>query len=149
VARSCAIPADTFLYFPLINWWITAPAQFVDTPEEVADLVHFAHGYFPRNRGAVCSLTLRVDGQDVLANQGLLNAKLWVDTYDPFPVTLDDDNFFGGTGGLIPAALTAGDYALLSPLSPGHHTIELGGAQCEHGELSFETSAVYDLVVAN
>jgi hypothetical protein len=119
----------------------------VDTPEELAEFIAFAEYYFPANREVTCTLTLRLDGEDILANTAEIDEELWVDIYDPFKIKLDADNYAGGPGGKYPAALTAGHYALLTPLAPGDHTLELGGVQCEGDEVYFETSATYHLHV--
>lgn len=151
VTRSCTIPEHKAIYLPLVNHWMIPPAQYVDAPEELADFLAFAEYYFPAVRDATCSLTLRLDGEDLFASTEEMDAALWADVYDPFKITLDDDNYFGPSrpGGTQPAALTAGHYALLTPLSPGEHTLELGGALCDGDEVFFETSAVYHLHVGD
>ncbi|APR87964.1 Hypothetical protein A7982_13313 [Minicystis rosea] len=149
VVRECHIPKNKELYLPLINFWAIPPTEYVDAPEELAEFVAFAEEWFPANRAAVCSLTLRLDGEDLLEDTAEIDQELWVDVLDPFKVRLNDDNYSGGPGGKRPAALIAGHFARLEPLSPGHHTLEFGGAQCENGETVFETSAVYDLHVSH
>jgi hypothetical protein len=148
VTRECTIPQDKKLFFPLRNLWSIPPAQFVDEPSEVANFVAFFTSYFPQDRAATCSLTLRLDGEDLLPNLSALDQNLWVQTLEPFPIFVTpNDNWAGYAGGNMPAALVDGHYALLRPLSPGDHTLELGGAQCDKGSVIFETSAVYNLHV--
>jgi hypothetical protein len=145
--RECTIPRNKALYFPLINSWAIPPEEFVDTPEELEAFIEFGHRYFPENREFTCTLTLRLDGEEVLADTAERDEELWTDVLEPFPVVLDDDNFSGGPGGFRSSALTGGHYALLKPLSRGDHTLELGGVQCEGEEIFFETSATYTLHV--
>ncbi|NUP05010.1 MAG: hypothetical protein HOW73_03000 [Polyangiaceae bacterium] len=145
--RSCTVPADTILYFPLINLWSTPRPELVDEPAELASFTSFFEGFFPQYRSSICELTLKLDGADIAGSTVDLDEELWVDVLEPFGVTLDDDNFQGSPGGDYPAALIAGHFALLHPLSPGEHTLELGGAQCEKKKVVFETSVVYHLTV--
>lgn len=147
VTRSCDVPEGKEIYLPLINFWMVPPVEYVSTPEDVADFVAFAEWYFPENRAYICSLTLRLDGEDLLPDTAALDQELWVDIYDPFKVVLNDDNFAGQPGGKKPAALIAGHFAHLEPLSPGDHTLEFGGVQCDGDEIWFETSAVYNIHV--
>jgi hypothetical protein len=147
VTRSCDIPKNKALYFPLINQWMIPPAERVDAPEEMAEFIAFAEHYFPAKRDATCSLTLRLDGEDLRADTAELDEELWLAIYEPFKVKVNADNYAGRPGGKLPAALIAGHYAMLRPLAPGDHTLEFGGVQCEDGEVVFETSAVYYLHV--
>jgi hypothetical protein len=145
--RDCDIPRNKALFIPLVNHWIIPPEEFVDTPEEMAEFIAFAESYFPENRAYTCQLDLRLDGEDILADTAERDEEFWTEIYDPFPIVLDDDNFTGGPGGLFPAALTAGHYALLKPLSRGPHTLELAGVICDETTVYFETSVVYNLDV--
>ena len=149
VVRDCTIPSDKKLFFPLRNTWSVPPAQFVDTPDEVANFVAFFTDYFPEDRAETCTLSLKLDGHDLLPDFASLDANLWVQILDPFKVFLNPiDNFEGDAGGHMPAALVDGHYALLKPLSPGDHTLEFSATQCtvEDGTY-FETAATYHLHV--
>jgi hypothetical protein len=149
VTRDCDVPVTRSLFFPLINLWSTPRPDLVDTPAKLQSFIDFFTWYFPYTRDNTCHLTLRLDGEDLLPDQSTLDEELWVQILDPFPVVLDADNYTGGAGGPRPAALVAGHYALLGPLKPGDHTLELGGARCDPDtqEVYFETSAVYHLHV--
>lgn len=146
--RECDIPRNKALFFPLINSWLIPYAEEVDEPGEMEELIAFAEEYFPYNRATTCTLTLRLDGEEVLADTAERDEELWTDVYDPFPIFLDDDNYYSpDPGGEYPAALTAGHFALFKPLSRGHHTLELGGVRCDGEEILFETAVTYDLNV--
>ncbi len=146
--RTCTIPRGKFLLVPLVNAWLTPPNAFVDTPEELAAGDAFAEEYLLWQDAHTCGLELRIDGVPVASPATLLQLGTLVLT--PFSVTLDDDNFQpGNPGGPRIATWTAGHYALLTPLAPGRHTLELAGARCEDDGVTrwFETSVRYELTV--
>jgi hypothetical protein len=148
VTRDCTIPEDKALFFPLRNLWSIPPAEFVSTPADIADFVGFFTGYFPQDRAETCTLTLRVDGHDLLPSFSALDQNLWVQDLNPFPIFVNPtDNFAGYPGGQMPAALFDGHYALLRPLSKGEHTLEFSATQCDATGTYFDTSVVYHLHV--
>ncbi len=149
VERSCTIPEHDYVFFPLVNRWILHPDATIDDEAAMDELVTFGEEYFADNRAHTCSLTLRLDGEDLLGDTETLDEELYVDVLDPFELDVDDDNFaseFGLAGGTYPAIID-GHYALLRPLEEGEHTLELGGVLCDGEEIWFETSAVYHLEV--
>lgn len=147
--RSCSIPHEKALFFPLINRWVIDHHP-LDDEDAMAALVEFAIGYFDRNRARTCSLTLRVDGEDLLGDTATLDEELYVRVIEPFELEVNDDNWateYGLAGGTY-STVTDGHFALLPPLEPGEHTLELGGRTCRNGATVFETSVVYHLDVA-
>jgi hypothetical protein len=150
VERTCTIPANRHLFFPLINRWVINP--YTDIDDEVAqqELIDFATGYFAENRAATCSLTLRLDGEDLLGDDlEDLDEELYVDVLEPWLLDINPDNWatqYGFEGGPTPA-VTDGHFALLRPLEPGEHVLELGGSTCDGDEIDFETFATYHLTV--
>jgi len=153
VTRSCTLSGHEFIFVPLINHWLTPPAEAVATLADLADYLAFVNTYIPDQRAHTCNLALRLDGAALLPTEAQLDSKLWTQVLQPFPVQLDDDNFgssWGQPGGLSPDAVTAGHYALLRPLPHGSHVLEIGGAICDDdGAVVFETSAVYHLHVTH
>ncbi|MFV8753267.1 hypothetical protein ACNOYE_22185 [Nannocystaceae bacterium ST9] len=151
VERDCTIPAHKALFFPLINRWVIPNIDGVDTPEEAAEWLAWAPGYFASKRASTCGLTLKIDGEDILEDTAALDAELYVEVLEPFEVFLDDDNWatqYGKPGGEYPFALVDGHYALLEPLEPGDHVLEFGGKTCNaQGVVTFETRATYNLHV--
>ena len=151
VERTCAIPANKALFFPLVNRWVLDIDDPIDDEAAMDELVTFAEGYFASQRASVCALTLRLDGEDLLGDMETLDEELFVQQLDPFVIEVNDDNWatqYGLEGGPYPA-VTGGHYALLRPLEPGEHTLELGGATCNAGGTpTFQVSAVYHLTVA-
>lgn len=150
VERTCTIPADKALFFPLVNRWVLDIDDPIDDEDAMDALVEFAEGYFANNRANTCVLTLRLDGEDMLGDLETLDEELFVQQLDPFVIDVNDDNWatqYGLAGGPYPA-VTGGHYALLRPLEPGEHTLELGGATCDaNGNPTFQVSATYHLTV--
>jgi hypothetical protein len=147
--RSCTIPANKKLVFPLVNYWEAVPDSAYPTPEELAAVLagnqEFASWIFANT----CSLTARLDGVDIYTAEGL--ADTWVEVFERFDVDLpnDSDNFadyFGLVDVLVPT-VGAGYYGHLAPLAPGDHVLEYGGALCSGGDVIFATSTTVNLHV--
>jgi len=151
VERSCDIPADKALFFPMINRWVIPPNDYADTPEEMEEYLGWVEPYFAEYRLYTCELTLRLDGEDLLGDTAVLDEELYVAILDPFEVELNDDNWatqYGKPGGTYEYALLDGHWALLPPLEPGEHVLEFGGMICDETTVYFETAATYHLSVA-
>ena len=144
--RECTVPSLQPIFFPLVNYFNTPPNQYVNSKKKEADYIDFFTGWFADYREQVCSVTLRVDGVDVIASQEELADATWVDVLDPFPVYMNEDNWGGFKEGWVNKALTAGHWALLL-LPPGDHTVELGGTVCWNDGEVFDVGVVYDLHV--
>lgn len=151
VERECTIPADTPLFFPLMNLWIVPNPSQVDEPDEQEWFRNAVIDYFAWDRSTACELTLRLDGVDLLADTAERDAELYVAITEPFSLELHDDNWgsgWGKPGGTYDWVVTHGHYALFKPLAPGDHVLELGGASCDdQGQVFFSTSASYLLHV--
>jgi len=154
VERSCTIPEDTPLFFPLLsrlglpsNAWVEQPGNYDD----------YVHGWGPQHqadsRANTCALTLRLDGVDLLEDTAERDEQLYAATTEPFAVEVNADNWWTARGHALPGgtydyALADGHWALLQPLSPGPHVLELGGTVCTGDEgTPFETEATYHLLV--
>jgi hypothetical protein len=151
VERECTIPADTPLFFPLMNLWLVPNPSQVDEPEEQEWIVGAVANYFAWDRSTICDLTLRLDGEDLLADTAERDAELYVGILEPFSIELHDDNWgsgWGKPGGTYDWVFTHGHYALFQPLAPGDHVLEFGGSNCDgSGNVTFSTSAIYHLHV--
>lgn len=144
VERECEIPPGRYLFFPLLNRWGLYLKEYYTDQQEFLDL---AGEYFADQHANTCSLTLRLDGEDLAGTEVEdIDDALYVDVMTPFRVDLDDDNPHGIDGGRMPA-VTDGQFALLRPLDPGVHTLEFGGEVCADGVVVFETFATYTLHV--
>jgi hypothetical protein len=152
VTRSCDIPANTPLFFPLINRWIMPGLEPGYEPADVPGFIAWVENYFATQRSRACSLTLVLDGEPLLADMEEIDQELYVAVTEPFEVYLNDDNWataYGKQGGVYPYTFVDGHWALLRPLPPGDHVLELGGTTCNAaGGVQFTTSAVYELHVA-
>jgi hypothetical protein len=162
VTRSCDIPANMPLFFPLLNRWIMPGLDPSYEPEDVPGFIAWVEEYFAWKRARVCSLTLTLDGEPLLADMEEIDQELYVAVTEPFDVYLDDDNWataYGKQGGVYSYTFVDGHWALLAPLPPGDHVLELGGSTCQgqgdgigsgsgDGSVKFTTLAVYELHVA-
>jgi hypothetical protein len=151
VTRECTIPAGKELFFPLLNRWCTYPTEFFPTKESIDAVEADVLAWYEDSRQHTCTLTLRVDGQDVFAGGfDEMFEELYVLVPNQFEVELNTEDHYmtpyGVAGGAMPAT-GDGHYARLKALSPGDHVLELGGSACDGDALWFETSAVYHLHV--
>jgi hypothetical protein len=147
VERECDIPAGKQLVFPLINNWCVFPSEFyADEAAIEADLPLIEEWYQSIFLSDVCSLTLTLDGQELLDYETMVD-NLYIQQMDPFEINLNDNHWAVGyfAGGPMPVT-GAGYYAHLPPLTPGDHVLELGGARCNGG---FSTYARYELHIGN
>ncbi len=107
--RDCDVPAGKHLVFPLLNWMcIFFPELFPDAAA-VAEAVPEYVASYQSMPDEVCSLTLKVDGQDVLADLDALN-ELFDITEQHFAVDVNDDHFAvsAGFAGGVMRAMTPG-----------------------------------------
>jgi hypothetical protein len=119
VKRECTIPADKWIFFPIVNYVVASAggcAAAVETAREYTDDPE--------------ELTLIIDGERI---QHVEQHRF------PTPCfSLDDDE---ESGEAFVAA--NGYFIMLKPLSAGHHTIKWGGIL-----KTLRQAVVYDLVVA-
>jgi hypothetical protein len=150
VERECQIPKGKDLVFPLVNRWCVFFPEFYPTEESIEAATPAQIANLEAMSEYACSLTLRVDGVDMLAKVEDFDS-LFVLTEERFPVDVNEDNFASehGVAGGPTEALTGGHYVRLKALKPGDHVLELGGALCWQGEVFFETYAKYDLHVGD
>lgn len=152
VTRSCSIPKNRLLFFPLINSWVVPTADSVADPADFDSYMDFVESYLPAKRAQTCELHLTIDGVAIGGDTTAeLDPKLWVQITDPFDLVVNNDNWasqWGRPGGFTPAATVAGHWALITPLSKGNHVIEFGGSLCDaNNAVTFTTSAVYNVTV--
>jgi hypothetical protein len=153
VSRECTIPSGKRLFFPLVNHWVAVPPSAIIEGDPENDLQawnDFVVEYFAGNRASVCSLTLRIEGEDLLPDLETMDEELYTQILDPFTIVMTDDNFSTPFGGEAGERITwvDGHWALLEPLPPGDYTLELGGSLCdENDDVVFDTLATYTLHV--
>jgi hypothetical protein len=144
--RDCDVPAGKQLFFPLINRWCVFPPEFYPDEQSILDSLPWFVNYYASRRAATCELTLRIDGQDVRPDFQSLEQDSYIVINEPFEIDLHDQHWAVGyfEGGPLPMT-GAGHYALIQPLPPGDHVIELGGKLCTN--VPFETRVTYNLHV--
>jgi hypothetical protein len=146
--RTCEVPADRHLVFPLLNWWFVFFPELYPDEEAVEQVMPELVAASATLPDGVCSLTLEIDGVDALASLDA-STELFNVTDEAFAIEANDDNFAspqGFAGGSM-AAMTAGYYVRLKPLPPGDHVLTFGGATCVDGEVDFATHTTFHLHV--
>jgi hypothetical protein len=149
--RDCTIPHDKKLFFPLVNSWWALSEEFYPTEEDREAIVPEILAHFQDNLAHTCTLTLRLDGEDVI-DGGFddMVDDIYMQTNNPFDVVLNPADHYmspwGITGGPM-TMMASGHWARLGPLTPGDHVLEFGGSLCEGEELWFETSVTFNLHV--
>ena len=158
VVRSCTIPKNRALFYPLVNsFWIDCPG----TPDETTPdaVVRELLATQTVAGDLACQLRSTLDGVAISSLQILT-----VRTQSPnFTINLPANNFLEGKGFCVPdvppgetgRAIAEGYWVMLPPLSPGEHTLTLHGAGCvfgdpenpRRGEVVFETGVTYQLTV--
>ena len=119
-ARSCDVPRNRALFFPVINLLYGA---FLNDPEPTRT-VDFARQQVACEAGAQTSVT--IDGRPLPSRQ-IVHERSIV-----FKVQLPADNIFGltpdvATDLVFSPTVDQGDYVLLAPLRHGVHTIHFVG----------------------
>jgi hypothetical protein len=141
--RTCSVPADKTLFFPVINsLFFNTPNCAPQGPENLT--VKFMRALVKPFIDAVQNLSVTVDCEDV--KKTLLRRV----QSDPFVTAVPADNIFGPAGcetGPLPAGVYSpsvddGFYVSLSPLSPGPHTVHF---HADSG--SFTEDVTYDLTI--
>jgi hypothetical protein len=149
VERTCTIPHNRALFYPLVNnGWVDCPPPSTDTTltdAEVRDIMNFVAG------DAACQLKSTLDGVSISSLQIPT-----VRTQSPkFSATLPPNHIFAGacSPALPPGdsgrMISEGYWVMLPPLSPGTHVLTLHGAACDPmtGDVFFENEVTYTLHV--
>ena len=150
VVRSCTIPEDKALFFPLVNGvWIDCPnSPDEDLEDEVVRSIMSTFSGDP-----ACQLTCSVDG---VAVSGLQIPA--VRSQSPVFSIVLPENHIANAGcepplppGETGRAIAEGHWVMLPALQPGAHTVQLHGALCDAGtgEVFFETGVTYYLTVTD
>lgn len=135
--REITIPAGTPLFFPIIN----AECSVFEPPpfhgDDEAGLRDCANDHIDNTSGVFAV----IDGRPV-NDLGAYRVESPLFEWGPLP----EDNILGAPGGTTSAAVDAGFYLLLAPLSVGRHEIHFGGTF--GGDLSGEIDTTYVITVA-
>jgi hypothetical protein len=134
--RSCTIPANTAVFFPVVNVVDVEYASDNKTVGYVRSLTAFV------SDGA-SNLYVNLDGK------ALPSSAIVFERSDVFSFYLPDNNVFGIPAGYMSPCADSGYYTLLSKLSPGPHVLKFGGTLTFPDGTVFSTAATYNLTVSN
>jgi hypothetical protein len=122
--RTCTVPADTALFFPVINNFCTGDEPNYPQCGAVFVAHALAHG----------KPYATLDGEEL---------KMKRIATGPFTLTVPDDNIFGAPGGPYPAVSDGYWVYLPKGLEPGEYTVQFGG---DFGDL-LSLNITYKLIV--
>jgi len=131
LSRTVTIPADKFLFFPIVNSaWVGPPTMKIGrhhVESFVGDVL------------AVGDYWCEIDG---VAVPDLASYWVTMAAGEGYYIKLTDDNLFGVRAGRYGPTVDSGVYLMLRPLSPGEHTIHI---RTEFGAESIDVT--YQLTV--
>jgi len=136
--RTVTVPAGTALFFPIVNYfWVNTP-EYGDDPWSPAQ-EEYARGVLAEQVDTAYNLVFEIDGRAV-PNISSLRVPSAVGT-----CIVPDDNIFGIPFAPVPHECVADGYwALLPPLSNGHHTIHFAGGIASQ---NFSLDVTYNITV--
>jgi hypothetical protein len=141
ITRTCDVPEGATLFFPVIN--------FVDIntpPTTCGKRVQNAKNLQAETQPAINSIhsvSVTLDGRNITNTVLRLIPQ-------PFEVALPPDNLFAEFGcpeGIYSPAVDGGDYVLISPLTPGDHTIHFHGESDSTFFDHVEQDVTYNLTI--
>ena len=139
--RTCTIPSGKYLYFPLVN-----TTYWNDDGTAKKAMLPVINGLMDN------TLQLRavLDGKPLVPTYKLWQQRV---TSPFYKLTFTAGNSFGAKPGTWDA-IAVGYYAMLTPLTPGTHTLEFGGIvenpkQSGGFDAPFSTNAIYNLTVSS
>ena len=137
--RTVTVPAGTFLFFPIVNYfWVNTP-EFGD-PEWSPVQEEAVRAFLASHVDTAHDVQLQVDGQTV-SNVAALRI-----SGDVGACTVPADNIFGAAFAPGPHPCVADGYwALLQPLAKGSHTIHFSGGLAADG---FTLDVTYHITVS-
>ena len=117
-SRKCTVPADTALFFPVIN--LVYCAFTTDPPGQQTEKYVRRQVSFVKDDAT--GLSASIDGVSVPDIKGR-----YYEESSLFTVDLPPDNLFG-TSEELSLCADAGYYLMVAPLAPGKHTIHFAGS---------------------
>jgi hypothetical protein len=124
--RSCEIPRQKALFFPVLNGsWVNEPGENLTVAEKrdildgvISDLRPGIFADFGLPGSRACRLEVTVDGE--------------ISTFSVPTVRVQSPPFVATKPTTVdPEAISDGFWVLLPPLSPGQHVLRIRGAYCE------------------
>ena len=138
VSRECAVPAGSYLFFPIINALThNADEPFAEAAqrEDVASLV--------TSFVDVDSLKVTVDGKKIQGAKNLIDFRAQSPN---FTFTLPENNVISDNSGRFDGTAD-GYWMMLKPLSLGEHEVRFAGNVVVEGEVVFGLDITYMLTV--
>ena len=137
--RTCTVPTNVALFFPLLNF--EGDNACVDPPLTVEELQAIAK----QNMDLTSELHATLDGRSLTRDLFAFRAASPVFSYTLPP----DDNiaqlFGSDISGIVDPVVADGYYLMLSPLTPGQHTLNFGGTLGD--PINFSLDITYNLTV--
>lgn len=130
VERTCTIPKEKAIFFPVINYF-----QTLDEADENFDTVEEVRNAVTENIDQAHNLQVSVDGTNIDVDNLRTQSRL-------FPFELGNDNIFGAPAGQY-QAISDGYWVALKPLSVGEHEISFSA----EGADGFSLDVTYHLIV--
>lgn len=135
VERTCAIPAETSLFFPLASDVAVSPPS--DSLGLIAKLTRLDLEY-----DEVCAVSVEYDGELLADDPAALRV-----TASTFVLELAIGNFLKAAPGTYVAG-TDGYWAYMTPPEPGVHSLRFGVSYCDqNGRVVSQRGADYKLIV--
>ncbi len=141
VTRTCAVPEDTELFFPVVNSvYFNSPNICGQGPEDLS--VKFMRAYNAASIAGATNVSAELDGRAIKPLHHVVS--------EVFAVALPEENIFDAPcagdspAGVFSPAVDEGYYVDLKPLKTGNHTLHF------HAELpaqSFTLDVTYNLTV--
>jgi hypothetical protein len=135
VIRHCSIPSGTMLFFPVGNGFCAGD----DFPNGFPDERKCATA----NAKLLSGFRAEVDGHSIQALGGDVENNYYRALSPPFDLVLGSDNIFGAPKGTYSPGAGDGVYVMLTPLTPGQHTIHFHADSSAGGQVD----ATYHLTV--
>jgi uncharacterized protein len=131
--RSCVVPRDKKLFFPVVNLLLYNAAGETLTVEDKRTQLDDFFSAGPAREGGPqpCDLFATIDGQSVARFTPGVRVQS-----PPFAMDTGDGPFGFPAGLVDKEAVTEGYWVMLPPLAPGRHTLRFGGRFCETGSFA-------------
>lgn len=113
--RECTVPKGKAIFFPVANW------VYITFPWDPNDTVELAHATVKAGMDTAMDISAEIDGV-ALEELESYRVQSPEDQTKLFDLTLSEENLFGLPPMVYPTAAD-GIYLMLTPLSPGDHTI--------------------------
>jgi hypothetical protein len=144
--RNVIIPADKYIFFPIVNTFAGNDPPAANTPHETVE--HWRTVVFNIMQPFGSNLFCELDGDAVVLNPKTPIVRTQSPTFD---FILPEDNIFGtniyGPGNVYTDNVSDGYWVMLPPLPQGFHTLHFAASPCPPDPNSFSQNITYDINV--